>query len=46
VVEEIVRLVGGHPAKAQLAAHHRYESLFDPRHDWRAAWERDWERLQ
>ncbi len=46
VVEEIVRLVGGHPAKAQLAAHHRYENLFDPRHDWRAAWERDWERLR
>lgn len=46
VVEEIVRLVGGHPAKAQLAAHHRYESLFDSRHDWRTAWERDWQRLQ
>jgi hypothetical protein len=46
VVEEIVRLVGGHPAKAQMAAHHRYESLFDPRHDWRTEWERDWERLR
>jgi hypothetical protein len=46
VVEEIVRLVGGHPAKAQLAAHHRYEGLFDSRHDWREAWEREWERLR
>ena len=45
VCEELIALAGRHPYRLQRAAHHRYETLYDPAYDWRAAYELDLEAL-
>ena len=44
--EELVALAGRHPYRLQRAAHHRYETLYDPAYDWRAGYEWDLEALR
>jgi hypothetical protein len=43
--DELLALSARHPYRLQRAAHHCYESLHDPAHDWHAGYDLDMEAL-